>query len=1086
MPGQWHDRMEDYFPKHMREVKFFTTSLYTEYNDKISRRADVKLSHNRTCEIQHSYISRNEIEARFNDWKEFGKEIIWLVDGNNGIICEELSTGNYLIIFEQIWKYKSFMTKYNYILLDINEKIFKIELNRIKSKMIELKEYKSLKGVIDILKNDPENVWEKWKDDNVIKSKLTIHQKGAGNGKTYGIWKSIAENIDKKTYIIITKQHSAKTVIYHELNEQAKRHEYHIEYLEDLTNENTKKHYIVKYRHKTSKRDCIVIIGTIDSFIYNLASKDCHSDNVFESMRLNLANYGPDKIHIESGCMRFGGQNISLNKQCEIWIDEAQDLDETYLQASTRLMLDTGVEIQIVGDKLQSLSFEDNFLTLLEGNNGLPNIDLVVNTPENNNRRIKVLNYHEQINKLLNFQKYKLPPIKLGDDVEHCDNNEENFIVFDAPEIYSDDKDTDKLNNFVNDIIKKVNKEVIDNNYVPQDFMFIFPIMKENVIASELCTKLQAYWIDKFNDIEYTNSIKNDNNDKEKVYWSNYNHKKYTEYVFLHKHTEGTVINTNDSKYATRIMSIQTSKGDGRKIVFMLDATEHSLKLVSNHRIGLCYESYLHVGTTRNNIKTYFGLVKNGDDIHKRFSGQGYCEYLPKISDNIKLNTIIDNIDKKNIIQIMEKNGVLSHSDNTNKIIETKEQVDWGYHCIKYQTYIFRLINCIISNKVNNTDYEGGELSVIVKKLSNMKTVTLTYKEYYTYLDKYSDPFDNIEEFPICVLSNKPGYMPFVTSIAESIKKVQKCIISNTLDTLSVFESIIFTYMIDVYKNKKYATMAPVDIYNIIYVFENYNKEAELLKQVANIDNIVKKIFNCKKKNIKWNIHKSIRFNSNNDDFTIKKSDFILIGNSSTHITHLKMVSDISQLNYWEIMIEILLERFLIYNAKPNSDSEYHVNQFKNKQIITYILIVDKNDYIKIDWNWDKDLNTELINQVKLSMLVSYKKHTEIIFNYLEYIKKGNHKGKLWGKDTKNPTPFNYISEKLKENNSQFIFTKYPKYIINQFEEMHEKWVNNKKDEVKNSYKSLENFSKQVNIKLEIAVDNYFGLSTEGDIDDDF
>ena len=54
-------------------------------------------------------------------------------------------------------------------------------------------------------------------------------------------------------------------------------------------------------------------------------------------------------------------------------------------------------------------------------------------------------------------------------------------------------------------------------------------------------------------------------------YWSNYNHKKYTQYVFLHKHTEGKAINTNDSKYGTRIMSIQTSKGDGRKIVFLLD-----------------------------------------------------------------------------------------------------------------------------------------------------------------------------------------------------------------------------------------------------------------------------------------------------------------------------------------------------------------------------------------------------------------------------------------------------------------------------------------------------------------------------------
>jgi len=58
-------------------------------------------------------------------------------------------------------------------------------------------------------------------------------------------------------------------------------------------------------------------------------------------------------------------------------------------------------------------------------------------------------------------------------------------------------------------------------------------------------------------------------------------------------------------------------------------------------------------------------------------------------------------------------------------------------------------------------------------------------------------------------------------------------------------------------------------------------------------------------------------------------------------------------------------------------------------------------------------------------------------------------------------------------------------YIVNFFEDMHEKWVNNKKDEVKNSYKSLENFLKQINTKLEIAVDNYLGLCSK-EVDDDF
>ena len=100
MPGKWHTKMENLFPKDMQEVQFYCSTK----DSNTCRRADICLSNNRTCEIQHSYISENEIVNRFNDWNKFGKEIIWLIDGNEGIELDKLSTGNYLIIFKQYFK----------------------------------------------------------------------------------------------------------------------------------------------------------------------------------------------------------------------------------------------------------------------------------------------------------------------------------------------------------------------------------------------------------------------------------------------------------------------------------------------------------------------------------------------------------------------------------------------------------------------------------------------------------------------------------------------------------------------------------------------------------------------------------------------------------------------------------------------------------------------------------------------------------------------------------------------------------------------------------------------------------------------
>ena len=98
MPGKWHNNMEKLFPENMREVKFFCSSS----DSNTCRRADILLNNNRCCEIQHSYISEEEIVNRFNDWNKFGKEIIWLVDGNNGIKLDKLSTGNYLKTYGNI------------------------------------------------------------------------------------------------------------------------------------------------------------------------------------------------------------------------------------------------------------------------------------------------------------------------------------------------------------------------------------------------------------------------------------------------------------------------------------------------------------------------------------------------------------------------------------------------------------------------------------------------------------------------------------------------------------------------------------------------------------------------------------------------------------------------------------------------------------------------------------------------------------------------------------------------------------------------------------------------------------------------
>ena len=63
MPGVWHNKMESLFDSNKREVKFCYQTRY----EICTRIADVILSDDSSLEIQHSYITDEEIQMEENE-----------------------------------------------------------------------------------------------------------------------------------------------------------------------------------------------------------------------------------------------------------------------------------------------------------------------------------------------------------------------------------------------------------------------------------------------------------------------------------------------------------------------------------------------------------------------------------------------------------------------------------------------------------------------------------------------------------------------------------------------------------------------------------------------------------------------------------------------------------------------------------------------------------------------------------------------------------------------------------------------------------------------------------------------------------
>lgn len=1035
--SEWHCKWQGFFPN--TEVDF------NKINDNQikNRRADVVLNDKYILEVQHSNIEESEIICRNEDYKLHGKELIWIIDGNtDDIKLDKLNDDTYLIEFNKNWKYKSFTYKYDFILLDINEQIFKIHVKSVCNKMFHAKSHINIDLVINTLTNNPENIWNLWKDTNEIKPILKIIQQGAGNGKTFGIWKNISLNFDKELYIITTKQHTAKEVILEELNKQAQRKEFHIiDNMKELEDEKYNKQYKVTYKHKHSTRECKVIIGTIDSFVYSLTSKSIGGNTFFEGLLNNICKNGCDKINQNTGEIYYAGEKIKLNKITELWIDESQDLPIIYYKAIIKLILKTKIDSVVVGDKLQSLQYTENFMTHIENNSF---IDIIQEKPENINRRIKVKHMAEKINELVNFKEYNLPEITIENSEKLEDRGDDVIETFQQKCIYANDTDKIKIDDEVDKIIELVKKEVDKYNYKPQDFLFIFPIMNPNILATELETKLNKFWLDKLG--------------KDDI---------YEQYVFLHKHEEGQIINTSLSKNASRIMSIRASKGDGRAVVFILNCTEQSLKLVSNNEKNIIYESHFHVALTRAEYKIYFGLQNNNDDIHKRFANTNEnIEYIPNIKYSLSIETLSQYIDKNVFIKLLENNKPNDRKEENEE--ENKNSVstiiDWDYHCIRHAVYYNYALFEIFKYNKDSEVFKSSQIKYILDKISNLKIINHSPNKFYEYL-KSLDDSDDLECFPLCDLSHKDIFQKYYKKLEKSIKTIQTKYKNDNLSIgdLDSLESSILIYLLNVFKKKKHHNFTPTTIYNIIDSFEKNNNIKELIEESKNIktimENLMKNILN--NQHITWNIEHIIKFNGKTEDLKLH-NHFTLIGYNENNIYHLIMQTDYNKLNYWDTIIKVILERFLIKNSKGNERDNNNKIRYSGKKITTYLLILKQNKYEIFDWDFEYTIDNELKMLCKNAFTKYFKEYNKEIFNYCKFIKQ--EKSKWVGFKS----PYHFLA-----NKEEF---KYNIYIKNVFNDLHKESMKNPKN-VKNITDNFNLFEEKINEYIVEMVETYFDLN---------
>lgn len=841
------------------------------------RRADAIVG-NKILEFQYSRITTENIDNRTENYKNY--KVLWIIDCRNNIEIEENGKTYILTFVKDQWKYKNFINQ-KYIYLDTGNRIFRIRPSNVKSNIIEVSNYKVKNEFIEYLYNDT----IEWEDCLLEQGVIYFNQRGAGCGKTYESIQLIQNDkfANKELFIYLTKVHPAKDVIFSEFKDQVKNDNLHNiiinKNLDELKDEKDRKYIIpgtrLVYKDTTKeiKKEFEMIIATIDSFTFAVGKEDFWNSDFFKGINKSIID---EQMKIgPKGKINYAKKNVNLNKKCLVIIDEAQDLGPDYIEAFDVIVKKTGIDVYVIGDKLQSIWDDINIYTYIENNE----LDTPVHKSEGKNevRRFHNIQFKDFVNKIIDFKKYNLPQIEdicnKKCEYKHQDD-EKPYEIFQIPTIYNRDYDYKKVNDTIEKIINRIENEINAHQYIPKNFMFIFPFLKGNYLVGQLEERLQEFWIKKLKDKNYQKIILSQakkNSEHEYNHWKNHidtivaheHANKYKEYVYLHKSEDKQPINLVESEYATRMLSIHSSKGNGCEVVFLLGISEYTLCRYSKQKCNLVYDSLLHVAITRQKMSLYIGIDNKSGEIWNRFNNNFQINMDPNIkpspefiSTRIKISDICESVINNDEIYKHLYHSIILPNNCENKLPPNRKNEDhikdWGHHIIRYAMFFYNLMKKIIENEsMQEDDYEKSQFYTKLKKISKKEIKCCAYAEYRKELvnitssnihrcAEYNKKLRNIPssksnivtQIPILLLetADKSIYRKYCNILKEFMKDIQKkikqCLNNKKLPELCSLETVILLYMMNVMDDGIYIEKPRIlDIYSIMYYYDESSNE---------------------------------------------------------------------------------------------------------------------------------------------------------------------------------------------------------------------------------------------------------------------
>lgn len=975
--SKWHLDWKSKFTH--REVKFKKINN----QQKKDRRADVYIESSKiVLEIQNSSIEFVEVVERNFDYNLHNITVIWLINGEDCIV-KNIRDNKSLISLNATWKSKSFLS-YQLIFIDINNKIYGFNPNHVRADTVIASQSLSYEFFIQSLySNVPYPMLQICETNHLCH--LFIKQQGAGTGKTYGIIQSIqSEEFTKyKNIIMITKQHSAKDTIHRELKDQLEKQNLIMN--NPLKIDDKKKHIYTYINSKNEK--CTLIICTIDAIVYNLGNKQHGRLDLFEGLLHSIITDDiENKVTLKEKSI-ISGRAISWNSETCIVCDETQDLTSDYAKMFVRIMMECYVDFYLVGDLLQSISFEENAFKYLIVNDLPDKIKKVILPKINKCRRFNNPSLINFVNEMIPFDSYQLPPI--NNEETKVSENAISIIMGNHVNNYSEKENVSAETEM---IMEKYRYEIEINKYKPKDFLIITPFTKSNSLVTSLENAINHYCR---SNLEISSELPGEKR-----------------FACFHRSELYSSIDTTESDNITRIVSIHSAKGDGRPVVFLIGMSDSALFLFSKS-YGLVYNSLVHVAITRMKKKLYIRIERNQKC---RFSNKirsilnieevNNINFLQDnsyiINTNWKFNKISSNLQQDpNHFQMIKQNILEVVGFDFSRNLKDKRIIDFIHHRIRSSTMKMIFLREVALNQQQWEDENKEEVRHIfwsrIKKIQDSKYLkvesTKTYNEMVNQ-NFYRKGPNSIMEFPVIKFQNSSNIL---SDMFVDILCSLRCNINKSYKQLCPLEYVVLQFLIDQIELGLKSDFSVTELYNIFIIYINTakfntdsHKECVCFKYFKifnknpyeepkkNKDELDDKYFYIQKhyndvhhvrtlyKNllekhpkITWTYGNCQKFNGYGSSKTFEiKNTFEFVGYNKEDLIILYIQNQFTEINQNPILINMIHNLFFINNINYDDKFGKAEEIYKNKKVTSIVFSPDCTEGIILPTN-NKEPNFE-------------------------------------------------------------------------------------------------------------------------------